>query len=222
MISRFVSLCLPSTGSCFVMISRFVSLLLDPVSSVVSPCLPSTGSCFIMISSSLIWMLVSLWFPSKFLVQGSIFIMVVRRVLLCFPLCIFGRGMIGSQNSQACENVRKAVWGRCWCNSCFLVWWWNFWHCNLRNFAAYLFLFPFQGRLGCEGMHSQSGQSVLSLARHILTCRNSSASPRVCSEDGNCIQYTSKSQNHQRGLMKHPKPLAVFSKCHFSGYILVV
>ena len=39
MISRFVSLCLPSIGSCFVMISRFVSL-----------CLPSIGSCFVMIS----------------------------------------------------------------------------------------------------------------------------------------------------------------------------
>ena len=34
--------CLPSTGSCFVMISLFVSL-----------CLPSTGSCFVMISSLL-------------------------------------------------------------------------------------------------------------------------------------------------------------------------
>ena len=75
----------------------------------VSLCLPPIGSCFVMLSSSLIWMLVSLRFPSKFLVQGSIFIMVWRRVLLCLPLYIFGRDMAWSQNSQACENVRKAV-----------------------------------------------------------------------------------------------------------------
>ena len=64
MISRFVSLCLPSIGSCFVMIFRFVSL-----------CLPSTGSCFVMISrfvslclplfafASLLLDPVSSWFP---------------------------------------------------------------------------------------------------------------------------------------------------------------
>ena len=81
MISRLVSLSLPSTGSSFIMISWFVSL-----------CLPSTGSCFVMLSSSPSWMFVSLRFPCKFLVQGSNFNMVWRRVLLCLPLYIFWQG----------------------------------------------------------------------------------------------------------------------------------
>ena len=91
LVSTRVSLCLPSTGFSFIMISRFVSL-----------CLPSTGSCVVMLSSSPVWMLVSLWFPSKFIAQGSIFIMVWRSVLLCLPH-IFGRDMIWNQNSQACR-----------------------------------------------------------------------------------------------------------------------
>ena len=96
---RLVSLSLPSTGSSFIMIFQVCLFLL-----------PSTGSCFVMLSRSVIWMLVSLRFPSKFLVQGSILIMVWRRVLLCLPLYIFGRDMAWSQNSQACENVR--MWER--------------------------------------------------------------------------------------------------------------
>ena len=83
MISRFVSLCLPSTGSCFVMISRFVSLCLPStgscfvmISRFVSLCLPSTGSCFVMISR-----FVSLCLPST----GSCFVMISRFVSLCLP-----------------------------------------------------------------------------------------------------------------------------------------
>ena len=65
MISRFVTLCLLSTGSCFVITSRFVTL-----------CLLSTGSCFVMISR-----FVSLCLPST----GSCFVMISRFVSLCLP-----------------------------------------------------------------------------------------------------------------------------------------
>ena len=62
----------------------------------------------------------------EIMLQGSNLIMVWRRVSLCLPLYIFGRGMIWSQNSQAWEcEMRKAVWGRCWCNLGVLFGFWS-------------------------------------------------------------------------------------------------
>ena len=97
-------LCLPSTGSSSVMISRFVSLclalLLDPVSSwfrVVSLCPPSTGSCFVMISRfvslclALLLDPVSSWFRVVSLClpsTGSCFVMISRFVSLCLALLL--------------------------------------------------------------------------------------------------------------------------------------
>ena len=92
MIFRFVSLCLPSTGSCFVMISRFVSL-----------CLPSTGCCLVIFPglSPLVPLLldpVPSWFPdlssSPFVPlclpsTGSCFVVISRFVSLCLPLSPF-------------------------------------------------------------------------------------------------------------------------------------
>ena len=94
-ISWLVSLCPLSKRSSSIMMSRLVSL-----------CLPSTGSSSIMIlrlvslcppsdsraqrsKSTIIRGLVSIWFPTKF---------------LWFEVKIV-------------KLIRKAVWGRCWCNS---------------------------------------------------------------------------------------------------------
>ena len=85
MISRFVSLCLPSTGSCFVMISRLSPLtpfcwscfvMISGLVSLSLLCLPSTGACFVMISR-----FVSLCLPST----ASCFVMISRFVSLCLP-----------------------------------------------------------------------------------------------------------------------------------------